>query len=115
MWSGWTVGRHAAQERHAVQRGDGLGRPGFGNVDGSGNDRPNLLNPSVLGRTIGNPDTAAGVAAEGGLCVPPPPERKPATWAATFPQGRHPECERGVVAGVGGAPGDAPYVARRID
>ena len=35
--------------------------PGFGNVDGSGNDRPNLLIPSVLGRTIGNPDTSASL------------------------------------------------------
>jgi hypothetical protein len=32
--------------------------PGFGNVDGSPNDRPNLLDPSILGRTIDNPDTA---------------------------------------------------------
>ena len=32
--------------------------PGFGNVDGNGNDRPNLLDPSILGRTIANPDTA---------------------------------------------------------
>ncbi|MBI3693462.1 MAG: hypothetical protein HY238_01290, partial [Acidobacteria bacterium] len=32
--------------------------PGFGNVDGSGNDRPNILDPSILGRTIGNPDTS---------------------------------------------------------
>jgi hypothetical protein len=32
--------------------------PGYGNVDGTGDDRPNLLDPSILGRTIGNPDTA---------------------------------------------------------
>lgn len=32
--------------------------PGFGNVDGNGGDRPNLLDLSVLGRTIGNPDTS---------------------------------------------------------
>src|SRR5262249_30312243 len=32
--------------------------PGFGNVDGTNGDRPNLLDPSVLGRTIGNPDTS---------------------------------------------------------
>jgi hypothetical protein len=32
--------------------------PGFGNVDGNGNDRPNLLDTNVLGRTIGNPDTS---------------------------------------------------------
>lgn len=34
----------------------GSDAPGFGNVDGNGGDRPNLLDPSVLGRTIGNPD-----------------------------------------------------------
>jgi hypothetical protein len=32
--------------------------PGFGNVDGNGGDRPNLLDASILGRTIGNPDTS---------------------------------------------------------
>ena len=32
--------------------------PGFGNVDGSNGDRPNLVDPAILGRTIGNPDTA---------------------------------------------------------
>jgi hypothetical protein len=32
--------------------------PGFGNVDGSGSDRPNILDTSILGATIGNPDTA---------------------------------------------------------
>jgi hypothetical protein len=33
--------------------------PGFGNVDANGGDRPNLLDPAILGRTIGHPDTAA--------------------------------------------------------
>ncbi len=32
--------------------------PGYGNVDGNGGDRPNILDPSILGRTIGNPDTS---------------------------------------------------------
>ncbi len=32
--------------------------PGFGNVDGSSGDRPYVIDPSVLGRTIGNPDTS---------------------------------------------------------
>ncbi len=32
--------------------------PGFGNVDGTGRDRPNLLDSSVLGRAIDNPDTS---------------------------------------------------------
>jgi hypothetical protein len=30
--------------------------PGFGNVDGNGGDRPNVLDPSILGRTISHPD-----------------------------------------------------------
>ncbi|MFN7926314.1 MAG: TonB-dependent receptor [Bryobacteraceae bacterium] len=36
----------------------GADGPGFGNVDGNGGDRPNLRDLSVLGRTIGNPDTS---------------------------------------------------------
>lgn len=32
--------------------------PGFGNVDGNGSDRPNLVDSAVLGRTIGDPDTS---------------------------------------------------------
>jgi hypothetical protein len=32
--------------------------PGFGNVDGNGGDRPNLLDPAILGRTIADPDTS---------------------------------------------------------
>jgi len=38
--------------------GTGSDAPGYGNVDGNGSDRPNLLDPAVLGRTIGNPDTS---------------------------------------------------------
>ncbi len=36
----------------------GSDSPGYGNVDGVNGDRPNLLTPAILGRTIGNPDTA---------------------------------------------------------
>jgi hypothetical protein len=32
--------------------------PGFGNVDGDNGDRPHLLDPSVLGRSINHPDTS---------------------------------------------------------
>lgn len=32
--------------------------PGFGNVDGTVGDRPSIVDPSILGRTIGNPDTS---------------------------------------------------------
>jgi hypothetical protein len=36
----------------------GSDAPGFGNVDGISGDRPDILDPSILGRTIGNPDTS---------------------------------------------------------
>jgi hypothetical protein len=32
--------------------------PGYGNVDGNGGDRPNSVDPSILGRTVGDPDTS---------------------------------------------------------
>lgn len=39
----------------------GSDAPGFGNVDGSGGDRPNLLDPTILGTAFGHPDTSAAV------------------------------------------------------
>ena len=36
----------------------GSDAPGFGNVDGQNGDRPHLLDPSILGRSIGDPDTS---------------------------------------------------------
>jgi len=36
----------------------GADAPGFGNVDGNNNDRPNILRPEILGATIGHPDEA---------------------------------------------------------
>lgn len=35
--------------------------PGFGNVDGEGDDRPNLLNPAILGMTVNDPDTSSTI------------------------------------------------------
>lgn len=36
----------------------GSDAPGFGNVDGDQGDRPNIVDASILGRTVGNPDTS---------------------------------------------------------
>jgi len=36
----------------------GSDAPNFGNVDGSGGDRPNIIDPAILGRRIGHPDDA---------------------------------------------------------
>ncbi len=37
--------------------------PGFGNVDGTSTDRPNILNPNLLGMSLDNPDTAPALLA----------------------------------------------------
>jgi hypothetical protein len=36
----------------------GSDAPGYGNVDGGSADRPNIVDPSILGATIAHPDTA---------------------------------------------------------
>jgi TonB-dependent receptor-like protein len=56
---GWTVGLVALMKSgtpFAVQTGSDA--PGFGNVDGTSGDRPNLVDPGVLGATVGHPDTS---------------------------------------------------------
>ena len=39
----------------------GSDAPGFGNVDGVGQDRPHILNPSILGKGINHPDTSQSI------------------------------------------------------
>ncbi len=39
----------------------GSDAPGFGNVDGGNADRPNIIDPSILGATVGNPDTSTQI------------------------------------------------------
>jgi len=46
--------------------------PGFGNVDGNGGDRPNLLNASILGRGIGHPDTSVRLLPREAFTYPGP-------------------------------------------
>jgi hypothetical protein len=35
--------------------------PGFGNVDGTNGDRPHLVDPTILGRTVGHPDSSVSL------------------------------------------------------
>ncbi|MCX7603017.1 MAG: TonB-dependent receptor [Bryobacteraceae bacterium] len=56
---GWQLsGSHMWKKGTPVTLYIGSDAPGFGNVDGGPGDRPNILDPSILGRTIGHPDTA---------------------------------------------------------
>ncbi len=39
----------------------GSDSPGFGNLDGSSGDRPHVVDPAVLGRSVSHPDTSASL------------------------------------------------------
>jgi hypothetical protein len=58
LMKNWTVSAVALAKKGTPFSVTTLDGPGFGNVDGNGGDRPNLLDPAILGRTIGNPDTS---------------------------------------------------------
>lgn len=60
-WKGWTASSVVLLKQGTPFNVTTLDGPGFGNVDGNGADRPNLLLPEVLGRTIGNPDTSVAL------------------------------------------------------
>ncbi|MBI4874842.1 MAG: hypothetical protein HY822_09450 [Acidobacteria bacterium] len=58
-WRGWSLsGVALAKTGMPFNVTSGSDAPGYGNVDGSGGDRPNVIDPSVLGRTINHPDTS---------------------------------------------------------
>jgi hypothetical protein len=62
-WLGTTLNGWIASAVFLLRNGTPFGvttfdGPGYGNVDGNGGDRPNLIDTSLLGRTVGNPDTS---------------------------------------------------------
>jgi hypothetical protein len=54
----------------------GADSPGFGNVDGSPGDRPNILTPGILGRTIRHPDVAATLLPRESFAFPNPTDAR---------------------------------------
>lgn len=64
-----------------------LDGPGFGNVDGNGGDRPNLLDPSILGRTIGHPDTSVRLLPASAFAFIAPRDRGGNLGVNTFRKG----------------------------
>jgi hypothetical protein len=64
-----------------------LDGPGFGNVDGNGGDRPNLLDPSILGRTIGHPDTSVKLLPASAFAFIAPTDRGGNLGVNTFRKG----------------------------
>jgi hypothetical protein len=59
---GWEISANVlarAGTPFTVQTGSDA--PGFGNVDGTGGDRPNIANSSILGATVGDPNTSTQI------------------------------------------------------
>jgi len=61
--------------------------PGSGNVDGSNGDRPNLLDPSVLGRAFGDPNTSAALLPRSAFGFIAPTESRGSLGSNTFRRG----------------------------
>jgi len=62
----------------------GSDAPGFGNVDGSPSERPNILDPSILGTTVGDPDTASQILRRDRFAYIKPGEPRGNLGRATF-------------------------------
>jgi hypothetical protein len=59
---GWQIsGTTLFQSGVAYHFHTGSDAPGYGNVDGNSQDRPNILNPSLLGKSLDNPDTVTAL------------------------------------------------------
>jgi hypothetical protein len=62
----------------------GSDAPGYGNVDGGSADRPNILDPSILGKTISHPDTAPLILRRDRFAYIPPGEHRGNLGRGTF-------------------------------
>jgi hypothetical protein len=65
----------------------GSDAPGYGNVDGSNGDRPKLLNPAVLGRTIGDPNTSTTLLPRSAFGYIGPTDSRGSLGSDTFRRG----------------------------
>ena len=82
---GWQLsGSHMWKKGTPLTLYIGSDAPGFGNVDGGPGDRPNLLDPSILGRTIGHPDSAPLILARNRFSFLMPGQRAGSLGRGTF-------------------------------
>lgn len=61
--------------------------PGSGNVDGSNGDRPILLDPSILGRTLADPNTSAALLPRSAFAFIAPTDSRGNLGSNTFRRG----------------------------
>ena len=82
---GWQVsGSHMWKKGTPLTLYVGSDAPGFGNVDGGPGDRPNIVDPSILGKTIGHPDTAPRILARSRFAFIAPGQRAGNLGRGTF-------------------------------
>jgi hypothetical protein len=62
----------------------GSDAPGFGNVDGSASDRPNILDASILGRTLSSPEVSMELISRDRFAFIRPGERRGSLGRNTF-------------------------------
>ncbi len=62
----------------------GSDAPGFGNVDGGPGDRPHILDPSILGRTVDDPNTSTSILRRDRFAFIRPGERRGNLGRNTF-------------------------------
>lgn len=65
----------------------GSDAPGYGNVDANGGDRPHLLDPSILGRSISDPDTSRQLLPRSAFAYMQPTEARGNLGRNTFRKG----------------------------
>jgi hypothetical protein len=58
--------------------------PGYGNVDGDNGDRPHILDPAILGRSVNHPDTARAALPFSAFAFPAATDRRGNLGANTF-------------------------------
>lgn len=66
----------------------GSDAPGFGNVDGANGDRPHILDPSILGSTVGDPDTSTQELPRSAFAFIGPDETAGSLGLRTFRKGK---------------------------
>lgn len=88
LWAGWNVAGVALLKQGTpftvVSGSDG---PGYGNVDANGGDRPNILDASILGRTIGDPDTSRALLPRAAFAFMQPTDARGNLGRNTFRKG----------------------------
>jgi hypothetical protein len=62
----------------------GSDAPGFGNVDGGPSDRPNIVDPSILGSTISHPNVAPVILSRGRFAYIAPGDHRGSLGRGTF-------------------------------